>query len=85
MRSSGPQPAVGGRWFTDLSVMSMPITAKSPDSSSKMSGHPLRAMVCAPLAWGSGPILRRNIVFLLLSVGLATETQSEFTVADFAI
>ena len=62
IRSSGPQPAVGGNFDLAMSVTSMPITAKSPDSSSKMSGQLLRAIVCLPFACGSGPILRRNAI-----------------------
>src|SRR5207248_10867351 len=42
-------------------VMSMPMIAKSPDSSSKMSGQLQSATVRAPFACGSGPSLRRNI------------------------
>jgi hypothetical protein len=44
-----------------ISVMSIPMIAKSPDSSSKMSGQLLSAIVCAPLACGSGPIRRLNM------------------------
>jgi len=43
--SSGPQLAVGGNWFFDVSVIRIPITAKSPDSVSQMSGHSSRATV----------------------------------------
>src|SRR5438477_13124066 len=42
--------------------MSAPMTAKSPLSSSQMSGQPLHPAVFAPPACGSGPILRINIV-----------------------
>ena len=61
MRSSGPQPAVGGRCALAASVMSIPMTAKSPLASSQMSGQPRRAMVRTPPACGSAPILRRNV------------------------
>jgi len=61
MRSSGPHPAVGGNFDLAASVMSMPMIAKSPDSSSKMSGQPRQPTVLAPLACGSGPSLRRNM------------------------
>lgn len=60
IRSSGPQPAVGGNFALASVVMSMPMTAKSPLSSSQMSGQPWHAAVLAPLACGSRPILRRN-------------------------
>jgi hypothetical protein len=60
MRSSGPHPALEGKFFADDPVISMPMIAKSPDLSSKISGQPLSAMVCAPLACGSGPRRRRN-------------------------
>ena len=63
MRSSGPHPAVGGNFGLAASVMSMPITAKSPLASSQMSGQLLSAIVCLPFACGSGPILRRNTGF----------------------
>lgn len=60
IRSSGPQLADGGS-FEAASVMSMPMTAKSPDSSSQISGQLRSAIVRAPFACGSGPILRRNM------------------------
>lgn len=60
MRSSGPQLAVGGS-FRFAAVMSIPMMAKSPETSSKMSGQPRAPAVRAPLACGLGPILRRNI------------------------
>ena len=53
--SSGPQPAVGGSNGLAALVMSMPMMAKSPFSSSQMSGHPSHATLFAPLACGSGP------------------------------
>jgi hypothetical protein len=59
--SSGPQLAPGGNWPMAFGVMSFPIKAKSPDSSSKTSGHPLNPGVCVPLRCGSGPNLRINI------------------------
>ena len=62
MRSSGPHPTVGGRWAMVSPVMSLPITAKSPVTSSRMSGQPFRHEVVAPLAWGSGPRRRRIMV-----------------------
>jgi hypothetical protein len=52
MRSSEPQPALGGKCFTDDSVISMPMIAKSPEASPKMSGQPSSAAVFAPFAWG---------------------------------
>lgn len=61
MRSSGPQPTVGGKCEIDSFVISRPIIAKSPDSNSRMSGHPFRHGVCAPFACGSGPRRRKNI------------------------
>jgi hypothetical protein len=61
IRSSGPQPAVGGSEPMAPAVMSMPITAKSPLASSQMSGHFSRAMVWAPPACGSGPMRRRKL------------------------
>jgi len=67
MRSSGPQPAVGGSFALAVSVMSMPITAKSPFASSQMSGQLLRAIVCRPFLCGSGPILRRNSRFAFIA------------------
>lgn len=60
MRSSGPQAAVAGKCAFATSVMSMPITAKSPFESSQISGQPLQAIVRAPFACGSGPILWEN-------------------------
>ena len=62
MRSSGPQPAVGGSFGLAVAVMSIPITAKSPFASSQMSGQLFSAIVCLPFACGSGPILRRNSI-----------------------
>ena len=38
-RSSGPHPEPGGSWPCAASVMSAPITAKSPQSISRMSGQ----------------------------------------------
>ena len=58
IRSSGPQPAVGGSFGRTASVMSMPITAKSPLSSSQMSGQPA---VWAQYSCEPEPILRRNM------------------------
>ena len=55
MRSSGPQPAPVGKCAAHSPVISTPIIAKSPDSSSKISGHPWSAGVRAPSACGSGP------------------------------
>src|ERR1043165_5573575 len=66
--SSGPQLAEGGNLDAETSVISMPMIAKSPDSSSKMSGQLLRATVVAPLACGSGPSLRRNTGALIVTV-----------------
>jgi len=60
IRSSGPQLADGGNLLA-ADVMSVPITAKSPLSSSQISGQPTRAYVCAPFECGSWPSLRRNI------------------------
>jgi len=60
MRSSGPQPAVGGS-IPAASVMSAPITAKSPSASSKMSGQPEQPTDFAPFSCGSEPSLRRNM------------------------
>jgi DNA-binding XRE family transcriptional regulator len=60
MRSSGPQPAVAGSFALVASVMSMPMTAKSPLASSQMSGQLQSAIVCLPFSCGSGPILRTN-------------------------
>ena len=59
MRSSGPQLAEAGSFGAASAVMSMPMIAKSPDSSSNISGQLLSATVCAPFACGSGPSLRR--------------------------
>jgi DNA-binding XRE family transcriptional regulator len=67
MRSSGPQPAVGGNLEATPSVISMPITAKSPPCSSQMSGHPRQATVCVPLACGSGPIRRRKMDWVFMA------------------
>ncbi|MBL9185839.1 MAG: hypothetical protein JNK23_00030 [Opitutaceae bacterium] len=61
IRSSGPQPTVAGKRAKARAVMSMPMTAKSPDSSSRMSGQPFAAAVIAPFAWGSGPSRRMNM------------------------
>jgi hypothetical protein len=66
IRSSGPQPAVAGSLAIASDVISMPIIAKSPLFSSKISGQPLQPTVRAPLACGSGPMRRRN------SMGLFT-------------
>jgi DNA-binding phage protein len=60
-RSSGPHPAVANICALASSVMSTPIMAKSPDESSRMSGHPWRDAVCCPFAWGSCPRRRKNI------------------------
>src|SRR5206468_2466980 len=46
--------------------MLIPITAKSPVSSSQMSGQFMSAAVCAPLACGSGPSLRTNFGSVLM-------------------
>ena len=78
IRSSGPQPAVGGSLVIAASVMSMPITAKSPLASSQMSGQPEQPEVCAPLACGSSPILRRN------SSGVFIATQDSDKTAKIA-
>ncbi len=62
IRSSGPQPAVIGSFARAASVMSMPMMAKSPSSSSQMSGQPSHAALLAPLECGSVPILRRKAI-----------------------
>lgn len=63
--SSAPQPAEGGKCGRINSVSSIPIMAKSPVESSKMSGHPLPPADVAPFACGSGPrrraIMARHI------------------------
>lgn len=61
-RSSGPHPAEAGRFGMASPVMSRPMTAKSPESSSKISGQPPRQGVCAPLACGSGPSRRLKTI-----------------------
>lgn len=61
--SSGPHPAVGGKAPTN-SVMSGPITAKSPPSISQMSGQPLAEEVCWPFACGSGPMRWVKLIFI---------------------
>src|SRR5439155_18241734 len=66
IRSSGPQLADTGS-FPARSVISPPITAKSPVSSSKMSGQPLHPAVFAPPACGSEPSLRMKIVRFIAS------------------
>lgn len=60
IRSSGPQLADGGSGSA-TSEMSVPMTAKSPPSSSQISGHPWHANVRAPSACGSGPSRLINI------------------------
>lgn len=62
MRSSGPQPAVAGRRSLAASVISIPMMAKSPSSSSQMSGQFSKAGVLWPLACGSGPMRRRKVM-----------------------
>jgi len=61
IRSSGPQLAVAGIRASAMAVMSGPMTAKSPPSSSQISGQPLNAGVWIPPTCGSGPNLRTNI------------------------
>src|SRR3569623_1453199 len=48
------------------SVISIPITAKSPDWISNKSGQPLRAAVRAPFACGSGPSRRTKLISLVI-------------------
>src|SRR5258708_338108 len=59
--SSEPQLASGGKCLAISAVPLQPITAKSPELNSKMSGHPSKAGVRAPFAWGAGPSLLMNI------------------------
>ena len=59
--SSGPQFAPKANFPIATPVMSAPMTAKSPLSSSKMSGQPYKPGVFWPLACGSIPSLRTNI------------------------
>ncbi len=66
IRSSGSQPAVGGNFTIADAVMSMPIMAKSPFASFQMSGQPSHPALFAPLACGSGPILRRNSIGIFI-------------------
>lgn len=61
IRSSGPQPASEGSFAFAASVISAPITAKSPLSSSNMSGQN-NAEVHAFIAFAPGPILRMNML-----------------------
>jgi hypothetical protein len=63
--SSGPQLAPGGNWPMVSEVTSFPIMAKSPVSSSKISGHPLSPADCAPFKCGFGPNLRKNMLHYL--------------------
>jgi len=62
IRSSGPHPTVGGKCAIPRAVMSIPMTAKSPDSNARISGQPLSAEVFVPSAWGSGPRRRKNMM-----------------------
>jgi len=55
IRSSGPQETLEGKLPCDSSVMSTPMTAKSPSASARMSGQPAPEEVFAPCACGSGP------------------------------
>lgn len=61
IRSFGAHPAEGGSFPIAAAVMSAPIMAKSPSSSSQMSGQPRQPEHGNPLDCGSLPNLRRNI------------------------
>jgi hypothetical protein len=60
--SPGPHPAVGGKHALAASVMSAPIIAKSPESSSRMSGQLLAAPQRFAPVPGSGPSLRKIFI-----------------------
>jgi DNA-binding XRE family transcriptional regulator len=84
IRSSWPQPAVSGNFGIADAVMSMPMAAKSPLSSSQMSGQPSQATLCVPLACGSGPRRRRNAIGALItnqhSVKAAENARTKYSV-----
>jgi hypothetical protein len=77
IRSSGPQPADSGNREAAVAVMSLPMMAKSPEVSSKMSGQLRAAHRGAPSACGPGPSLRKNI-FNPFDVGRCWSSESQF-------
>ena len=83
IRSSCAHPADEGKYAIASTVMSWPMMAKSPPSSSRMSGHPDELDDCLPPSCGSGPILRR--IFILGMGRSVLKTEHSFRIPNIVL